>query len=70
MIYLGYMKGAELRGLRKRVRMSQAELAEAIGMQKNSIARMERDERPIRKHTELSVRYLLLTKKGVRHGHK
>ncbi len=64
------MEGAELRRFRKRLRMSQAALAEAIGMQKNSIARMERDERPIRKHTDLSVRYLLLTKKGVRHGNK
>ena len=62
------MEGAKLRRFRKRLRMSQAELAEAIGIQKNSIARMERGERPIRKHTELSVRYLLLTKKGVRHG--
>ena len=52
--------------------MSQSQLAEAIGMQKNSIARMERDERPIRLHTILSVKYLLLTaKKGVRrHGNK
>lgn len=42
--------------------MTQAELAEAIGMQKNSIARMERDERPIVQTTEMAVRYLLVMK--------
>ncbi|MCZ6625263.1 MAG: helix-turn-helix transcriptional regulator [Deltaproteobacteria bacterium] len=58
------MEGAGLRRLRKRLGMTQAELAKAIGMQTNSVARMERDESPILKHTELSVKYLLLTRKG------
>ncbi len=70
-VYLGDMDGADLRRMRRRLKMSQSQLAEAIGMQKNSIARMERDERPIRLHTILSVKYLLLTKKkGVRRGNK
>ena len=47
--------------MREQLRMTQEQLAEAIGMQKNSIARMERGERPIRKHTELAVKYRLLT---------
>jgi len=55
------MTGAGLRKMREQLRMTQEQLAEAIGMQKNSIARMERGERPIRKHTELAVKYLLLT---------
>ena len=42
--------------------MTQAKLAQAIGMQKNSVARMERGERPIMKTTELAVRYLLVMK--------
>ncbi len=42
--------------------MSQSKLAEAIGMQKNSVARMEWGERPIMKTTELAVRYLLVMK--------
>ncbi len=42
--------------------LTQAQLAEAIGMQKNSVARMERDERPIVKTTEMAVRYLLVMK--------
>ena len=41
--------------------MTQSELADAIGMKRNSIARMERNERPLLKHTELAIKYLLLT---------
>jgi len=55
------MTVAELRKARERLKFTQAELASRIGMQRNSIARMERGERPVLKHTELSVRYLLLT---------
>jgi DNA-binding XRE family transcriptional regulator len=65
MVYLWYiMTARELRRARKQLSMNQTGLAEAIGMQKNSIARMERGERPILKHTELSVKYLLLTGGG------
>lgn len=42
--------------------MTQRELAEALGMRKNSVARMERDERPVMKVTELAVRYVLVRK--------
>jgi transcriptional regulator with XRE-family HTH domain len=62
------MEGAELRKARERLKMTQSELAEAIGMQRNSIARMERGERPVLKHTELSVRYLLLTMSKTKRG--
>lgn len=41
--------------------MTQTELAEAIGMRKNSVARMERNEAPIMRTTELAVQYFLLT---------
>src|SRR5262249_1450670 len=57
------MTKGELRNARAKLGMNQTELGEAIGMQKNSIARMERGERPIMKHTELSVKYLLLNMK-------
>lgn len=40
--------------------MTQKQLAEAIGMRKNSVARMERDELPVMRTTELAVKYLLL----------
>jgi DNA-binding XRE family transcriptional regulator len=55
------MTGAELRRARHRLGLSQTGLAEAIGMRKNSVARMERSESPVMKHTELAVKYLLLT---------
>ncbi len=50
--------------------MTQSELADAIGMQRNSIARMERGERPVLKHTELSVKYLILTMRKTTRGKK
>ena len=53
------MTGKWLRQMRRRLRMTQSEFADALGMQRNSIALMERDERPVVKATELAVRYLL-----------
>jgi len=55
------MTRAELRRARKRLAMTQAELAEALGMQRNSIARMENDRQPVMRTTELGVKYLLLS---------
>ena len=48
---------------RKTLELSRIELGELLGLHWNSIARMERDELPIVKQTELSLRYLLLVKK-------
>jgi transcriptional regulator with XRE-family HTH domain len=60
------MKGRELRRLRKSLNMTQKELGEALDLDKNTVARAERDEIPIPRTTELAVKYLLLveTKKG------
>ena len=41
--------------------MTQTELADALGMKKNSIARMERGERPVMRVTELAIKYLFVT---------
>ena len=41
------MKGKELRSIRKRLGWTQAELAEALGVAENTVARWERDERAI-----------------------
>lgn len=62
------MTGADIKNARKRLRMTQAELGQAIGMDKNSIARMERGERPVMLTTELSIKYLLLTMRKSRGG--
>ena len=40
--------------------MTQAELAEALELHKNTVARAEREELPILKTTDLSIRYLLV----------
>jgi DNA-binding XRE family transcriptional regulator len=59
------MTGKELRRMRKRLEMTQAELAQALGLQRNSITLMEAGERPVVKTTELAVRFLLVKfKKG------
>jgi len=60
------MKGQELRRLRKALKMTRRELGEALDLNKNTVARAERDEIPIPRVTEQAVKYLLImkTKKG------
>lgn len=53
------MQGEDLKALRKGAGMTQAELAEAIGMTGTSIGLMERGAAPIEKRTELAVRYIV-----------
>ena len=62
------MKGQELRRLRQALKMTQRELGEALDLNKNTVARAERDEIPTPRVTELAVKYLLImeTKKGGR----
>ena len=62
------MTGKELRRLRQALKMTQRELGEALDLNKNTVARAERDEIPIPRVTELAVKYLLImeTKKGGR----
>jgi len=54
------MIGAELKRARARLGMTQKEIGEALGVHWNSVARMERDEFPIIRTTELAVKYLLV----------
>ncbi len=56
------MIGEELKRARARLGMTQKELGEALGVHRNSVARMERGEPgfPITRTTELAVKYLLL----------
>ncbi len=48
--------------------MTQKELGEALGVHKNSVARMERGEFQVIRTTELAVKYLFImeSKKGGR----
>ena len=52
------MTGLELKNLRRRAKLSQAKLAAAIGMSRESIGRMERSQEAVEKRTELAVRYI------------
>jgi len=63
------MTGKDIWRARKTLGISQRALGDALGLHWNTIARMERDEMPIMKQTELAIKYLLLVKKqkeGVR----
>jgi DNA-binding XRE family transcriptional regulator len=57
---LDSMTGAQLKQARAKLGMTQKELGEELGVHWNSIARMERDEFPIIRTTELAVKYLLV----------
>jgi len=57
------MTGKEMLKARKSLGLTRRQLGDALDLHWNSIARMERDELPIVKQTELSLRYLLLVKK-------
>ena len=48
---------------RKSLGLTRRQLGDALDLHWNSIARMERDELPVVKQTELALRYLLLVKK-------
>jgi transcriptional regulator with XRE-family HTH domain len=64
------MTGAELRRLRTRAGLSQRALAKRLGLHWNSLARMERDELPVREVVALAVRYVTSVPKpkgGTRH---
>ena len=58
--FMDTMTGKELKQARKVLNLTQAGLAEALELHKNTVARAERDELPILKTTELAVRYLLV----------
>jgi DNA-binding XRE family transcriptional regulator len=67
------MTNRELRRARASLNLTQAQLAGALGLHKNTIARIERGELPIVKQTELAVKYLLVMNPkqgGKKHGDK
>lgn len=52
------MQGDELKALRKAAGMTQAELANAIGLTGTYIGLMERGEKPIERRTEQAVQFV------------
>ena len=60
------MTGKELRRARLRLKLTQAELGDALELHKNTVARMERGELPVVKTTELAVKYLAVVSKKQR----
>ena len=59
------MTGVEVKRARKRLGMSQHEFADALGVQRNSVSRMEL-RREVSRMVELAVKYLLLMSKNKR----
>ena len=55
-----YMKGKELRKIRRYLGLTQVEMAKRLGVTSNSLARWERDEVPIR---EVMARFIMLLRK-------
>lgn len=53
------MQGSEMKELRRSVGLSQAGLAERIGMARETIGQMERDQAPIEMRTALAVRWVV-----------
>lgn len=53
------MQGDELKALRQKAKMTQAEFAEAMGLTGTFIGLMERGEKPIEKRTELAARWIV-----------
>ena len=60
------MNGKELRRARLRLKLTQKQLGEELELHKNTVARMERDELPVVKTTELAVKYLAVVSKKER----
>jgi len=52
------MTGKQLRDARRYLNLTQSELAHQLGIHKNTIARMERDELKIVRAIELAVKFL------------
>ena len=52
------MHGNDLRALRESLGLTQSALADALGMHANTVARMERDEKPISTRTAATCELL------------
>jgi DNA-binding XRE family transcriptional regulator len=56
MVYIDSMTGAEFKGLREKMRLSQKDLAERLGVTETTIYRWETEKAPISKAVELAIK--------------
>ena len=68
------MNGEDARTLRRRTGMSQAAFAEAIGLSRETVGRLERGSEPIDRRTEFAIRFVVesgpLATKSLREIHQ
>ena len=62
------MNGSELRRLREQMGLTQGQLAEEVGVHKNTVARWERDELSIRESTARLLEYVARERPGSKNG--
>ncbi len=62
------MRGEELRRIRDRLKWTQVQLAEAVGVTPNSVARWERNEVPIQEPVARLIKVIAGQKRGAKHG--
>ncbi len=60
------MKGKELRTIRKRLGWTQVELARAVGVAPNTVARWERDEMPMGEPASRLIKSIYAAEKAKR----
>jgi len=65
---MAVMDGSELRRLRSRARLTQAALAAQLGVAPNTVARWERDQRPITEPIARLIALTLASRKPERRG--
>jgi transcriptional regulator with XRE-family HTH domain len=57
------MRGQELRSIRRKLEWTQRQLAEALGVTSNTVARWERDERSISAPVVRLIRFVFAARK-------
>jgi putative transcriptional regulator len=62
------MKGKELRDVRKRLKLTQVEFAELVGVTSNTVARWERDEMGIREPIARLIQRIAASEKAAGKG--
>jgi transcriptional regulator with XRE-family HTH domain len=64
------MQGEELKNIRKRLKLTQGQLAELVGVTPNTVARWERGEMEMREPTARLIQSIHVAKKKRRKGRR